>query len=203
MVEKEAKRKESKIMQTAIVTPITETYLDVEKLIYHVCNLFRRKHGGELEEMIGEANLVYMKVYKDWEWGKGMSFTSYLCTCIYRKLLTLNETVKRKSKVWSRTLSTMHIYEFTAEIRSVDDLGVMEDKKPTPFFIEEFLQELSEDAQTILQFVLEEHEEIKIRAEAKGGQYRNWRSTIKEYLKEVDWTARRISESFEEIRRAL
>ena len=46
-------------------TPIEETYHDVEKLICHVCRLFQRRYGGDLDDLIGEANLKYIDAYKN------------------------------------------------------------------------------------------------------------------------------------------
>lgn len=186
-------------MQTTITTPITETYLDVEKLIHHICNLFRLNHGGDFDEMVGEANLIYMKVYEKWRRGRGSKFTSYLCTSIYRRLLDLKRISIRKSKIWNTSIN-----DFEREnARSVDDLSIMEDKK-SQFDTNDFFEELTADARVILQFALEEPKELKEKVIARGGHNRrNWKTTIKEYLKEIGWTARRITESFEEIRRAL
>ena len=179
-----------------ITSPITETYYDVEKLIYHVCNGFRREYGGDVEEMVGEANLVYMKVYKSWNSSGAMSFTSFLATCIYRKLLDKKRSDNKKSKVWNISLHGLISFEF--ETNRVFD-KIMEDKKPT-FDKDDFLEEFTKDAQKIIQFILEEPEELKLRVKQKGNQHRNWRSVIRNYLKEIGWTAKRITESFEEIR---
>jgi len=39
--------------------------------------------------------------------------------------------------------------------------------------------------------------------QAKGDQPRNYRSSIRQYLAELGWTAARVAESFNEIRHAL
>jgi len=193
-------------MTTTIITPpIVDTYLDVERLIYYVCNKFKKRYGGDIEEMIGEANIIYMKVYKIWKPTGGMSFTSLLCTCVYRKLTDIHRMSIRKSKIWGTSLDGLPFYGKKTSrteyenIRSINDMGVMEDKSLSPFDIEEF----TNDAKTIIQLILDEPEEIKTKVEQKGNQYRNWRSVVRTYLKEIDWTARRISESFEEIRSSL
>jgi len=133
--------------------------------------------------------VIYMKVYKHWSSDGKMSFTSYLCTSIYRRLRQWNKIKNKRAKVWN----------------TAGDHFDPQDPNPPPhpFDKDSFFEDLTADARVILQFIFEEPVELKTRVVEKGNRNHNWLFVIRAYLKEEGWIARRISESFEEIRSIL
>lgn len=82
----------------------------------------------------------------------------------------------------------------------------------TGFCLFEFVDSLPPDSRTIVQFVLAANDPtnplakhpIAKEATSKGGQGRNWRSTLRHRLaSDYGWTPSRIKESFEAIKMAL
>lgn len=175
--------------------PVTDTYVDTEKLIYRVCHGFRRCNGGEFDELVGEAHVAFMNAYHDWTPGGGMEFTSYLGLCIYRRLIDWHKKRKRQQAVWSTLLS-----ETAGE--NGEELPI-EDTTPEPFDVEEFKAELSADAQTVINFLFNSPRELVDLAEGKGGKPVNWRSSLREFFTDVGWASSQVTKSFDEIREAL
>ena len=56
---------------------VTVTYLDVKNLIYDTCHKFKRRYGGNIEELIDCANYFFVLAYHSHDAAKS-SFTTYL-----------------------------------------------------------------------------------------------------------------------------
>lgn len=175
------------------VRPIDETYQDVEKLIYHAVHKFYKSHGGDIDEMIGVANQVFMDSYEAFDASKG-TFTGFLYLNITRRLQDLYWHEKRR-KTMSLDSETEDGTTFAGQ---VEDYRTSKD-----FDLMEFAEGMSQDAMEVLKLVLESPAELASVAMGKGGNPRNWRSTVREFLYGMGWSGERISESFEEISGAL
>ena len=161
----------------------SETYTDVEKLIYHICNKFAAKHGGDIDDLISLANQVWCDCYAGWKSGSA-PFSSYLSTCIWRRLLGAKRRAMRLP-----TVSTT----------GADGEMILESRKSSNFQMSEFVSELSQDGRTIISLIFETPAELATEIAQKGGHTRNIRKAVKDYLKTIGWTCGRIAESFEEI----
>jgi RNA polymerase sigma factor (sigma-70 family) len=162
--------------------PISDTYNDVEKLIYHVANKVHAKHGGDIEELVSEANVAFMKAYKAYSPDRHTKFSTFLYCVIWNHLLT-----------------------FIRDNRSmpVVDTGSVVDNRPEPFMVWDFVEGLTEDAATVVGLVFTSPAELVEAAEGKGNQIRNWRSSIRRYLLNQGWSTDRVIECFSEIAAAL
>lgn len=183
-------------MRTHATTPVVETYDDVERLLRHVCVQFMRRNGGhlgtagdgsEFDDAMSEARIAYMRAYQTWQPDGGSKFTTYLCQCVYRRLLDRYKFDRRRRALWQG-------------VADPDTLGVPD---RLPFDRDSFERHLTEDAQVVLSLVLDAPDEIAQIAMNKGGQPQNWRSTIRDYLAAMGWAARRITRTFDEIKEAL
>jgi DNA-directed RNA polymerase specialized sigma24 family protein len=182
---------------------ITETYLEVEKLIFDTVHRFIRLYGGDFEEYVAESNVVYMKVYEAFDPERG-AFSTLLVTSIWNRLIDVSYDRSEAMKVHGASLDA-----------AKDDGGslaeMVADHRPANFNLEEFASDLTEDAKSVLRMVLKSPKEfgphlsdmIEEVAMGKGGENRNWRSTIRNYLWEVGWSVERISKTFSEIGAAL
>jgi RNA polymerase sigma factor (sigma-70 family) len=162
-------------------TPVEETYADVKKLIYHIVNDFRAKHGGDSEELLAEANIGFMKAYQHFDHERGAKFSTFMHWVIWNHLLSFST----KSKL---------------PVACADSVV---DARPSPFLLWEFAEGLTEDAATVLDLVFSSPAELTAIAEGKGNQGRNWRSSIRDYLIQKGWGTNRILECFSEITAAL
>ena len=171
--------------------PIDDTYADVERLIYFSVRKFQRRFGGDFDHYLSEANLIFLKVYnKEIDPAKG-TFSTLLCHSIYKQLL--NKMPDRRYKVFSLDEKTR---DGTSYANTVADTS-------RAFDLEGFCEDLSEDAATVLKLVLDAPTELADIAMGKGDSPCNWRSTVRNYLRQMGWPTGRITETFDEIKGAL
>lgn len=69
--------------------------------------------------------------------------------------------------------------------------------------MQEISDELSDDAQTVMMLVLDTPSDVAKVIVGKGGQPRNFRSTIRDYLRGLGWSTLRVKESYAEMKRVL
>ena len=183
----------SETLQMSSCGPMETVYSEVEHLITHICNVFRSKHGGDPEDLLSTATQVFVDVYKSWRDGEA-PFTSFLSTCIYRRLLD----EKRKNL----RIKPIRINQGASKYGDMKQPFEIEDTSRT-FNFSDFIEEMTDDAKMVVKLVLETPPEIAEIIEGKGGHPKNVRSTIRQYLIELNWTYTRINESFSEIARVL
>jgi DNA-directed RNA polymerase specialized sigma24 family protein len=180
----------------AIAAPITETYADVQKLIWHTCHRFARRNGGDVEEYVAEANVVYLKVYESWSPNMGTKFSGYLVTCIWRRLIGVRNHARRHKPVWHASLDVEQPNGRTMASQVVDD-------RPEYRSLYDLVATLSADAAAVVQLVVDAPADLLAVAQGKGGQPRNWASSLRTRLRKAGWEPKRITETFEEIAGAL
>lgn len=172
------------------VKPVEETYDDVERLIYFICHKFRTKYGGDFHEMVSEANLVFMKVYDGgWQPDKGTAFSSFLSTCIYRKLLDCHKRKVLGNRVcWGVSINT----------DPEDGCGMAGN---IPARVERTFDKdrFSNDAKVVIDLVLETPADLAEIVFYKGGTTRDWRGAIRKRLRSLGWASERITSTFAEI----
>ena len=175
--------------------PMTDTYEDVRLLIYNVCNKFWLKNGGDMDEYVGESNIVYLRAYNTWKPDKGTKFSSYLQTCIWRHLISFH---KRAQGRLERRIVPVN---FSDETNKYEGLLATRDRPAD--IIGDFVSDLSSDAASIVRLVVEAPAELVSMVKSKGGAPCNWSSSIKSYLKGLGWTHGRIVDTFEELAGAV
>ena len=90
-------------MNTLTINPKEQTYLDVEKLIKHIVWKFQRKYGGDFEELLGEANLLFILAYNDYDKEKAKFstwLTFYITTRLQNKLLKETKHPMSQNRLW-------------------------------------------------------------------------------------------------------
>ena len=167
--------------------PIDETYEDVKRLIYKVCNDFIRRNGGDFEELVSTANEVYLDAHETWKPGSA-PFTHYLCICIYRRLIG-DWKKARRLRVTSLTEPE------GGQIQVVD--------RHREFNRAEFFEGLSEEARYVVDLVFSPPEDLSGMIDRKGGKVLHYSSTIKEYLREIGWSRTAIREAWTEVQEVV
>lgn len=160
------------------------TYKDTENLITYTCWKFHKSHGGDFEELKAEANKLFLKAYSNFDYTKS-SFGTWLYYIIWRGLLSWSAKESRQTQYYKNTV----------------DVDVPD--KTSNWSLSDFMEELTSDARIVAMLAIDTPKEIIDIVEAKGGEIRNIRSTIRQYLVTMGWGSKRITESFNEIRTCL
>lgn len=175
------------------VTPLTEnkkraaeeTYHEVENLIRKEVWRIAMRFGQEFDELMVEADVIFMSAWDSYDPTYGTQFTTWLVNQIRWGLTEQVRTQFRNRK------------KFEA-VDAEQVAGGYRNWSPS-----DLLDELNEDARLVASLVIDTPAEIAWIYERKGGQARNLRSTIRDYLADLGWTTVRIAESFREVARAL
>lgn len=168
---------------------IGETFLDVEHVIHEVIRRHRIKYGGDLDDLASDANALFLLAYESYDEARG-SFDQWVRYFVGKQLLT--QRVKEVMR--NNRLSRVTDYDLNQYEEGGSSLA-------------ELLDELSEDAQTVVQLTLDPNADIRLSLLQRGARtkptpHRLWTSVV-EFLKDCDWSPERIAESFREIRDAL
>lgn len=159
---------------------MTETYRDMESLIYHLANPFCRDHRSiPQDEALSVLRITFTEAYRSYDPKKGASFSTWFQWLGTKRLLNL---LKKK-------IETVPI-----EVDVVD---------PCSSCFLDFIDELSEDAQIVVGLVLETPKELLRLIRDEWHPKRKTRDNLRRYLVGLGWSIDRVKESFGEIRRAL
>ena len=172
-------------MLTMTRDPRTETYRDVEKLIYRTCYDFARRYGGDIDELVSTGNEAYACAYNSYDPSRNALFSTWVRTQVWYALMN-----ERKARYRIR------------ERCAGDDTETWA-RNESEFDMDEFAIGLSPDSQHILGLLQTPPAALADVATAKGDHGINWRSTLKSYLRAAGWTHARVAESFAEIAQAL
>lgn len=155
---------------------------DLNKLVHK----FHRHYGGELDELLGEAHLIWARACNSYDPIFGASLrTWYRC----KVWLGLQDQARRIAKREARR-------------RAVDMTEMHESEH---FDLREWQEELSGDAQMLVALVLDRPKPIRFHARAGRGECspNAIKRALLSYLEEAGWTAARMMETFSEIGEAL
>lgn len=177
-------------------TDIDEGYALVRNLIFDQVHRFRRRYGGDVDELVGEANLAFVRGHEQFVGGV-MKNGQPIRTEYHRHI---------RYWVWYELFDAMRARlsrHALVAIVPVADYGDYNLAAPAGFDAMEFADELSEDARYVAQLVLDPPVAVSRVAVAKGAQPRNFRSTIRDHLKDRGWANARINAAFGEIKETL
>jgi len=166
---------------------LTETYYDVEKLIYDICWKFKGIYGGDFEELAAEANLAYIKAFNKFDGSKG-KFSTWLHFTIWKRLLNFRVNFTHPVR-YGRTIEYVEMIHPASMVH-----------ENTEHRFVDLLDEVKADAQEIINLFLDIPEVVQVRAIEKGGRAQNLRTSMKEYARHtLGWTHARIRETFQEL----
>lgn len=171
-------------MATARQRLMTESYEDVERLIWDVVHKFHRRHGdlyGTLQELFSEGCVGFTIAYARYNPEKG-SFPTYVRMVVSHTLLELVRS-ETKRRVRLNTTSDVEITDSSRQ-----------------FSVAEFLDDLSEDARTIVMLVLDTPGDL---LSAMQEDECSPKHLLRQYCAGMGWAAERITKCFSEISLAL
>lgn len=166
-----------------------ETYRDLEKLIYDsVWKYIRRFNvfNFDFDELLSEAHVFFMMSVRTFNSNKGTNIGTHVQNNI---ILGLNAWDEKQRK--------------HRNLLSFQNENTKEPEVTSSFSVSELIDELKDDAQTIIRLALDSPKEII--EELKFGTHQiNLVAEIKRHLKnKKGWHSSRISKGFEEIKYVL
>ena len=197
----------SQVFPAMTMTPATvpqdagEAYSLIEGLVYDQVHRFARQFGGDFEELLGEAHLAFLRGHIQFLTGAKPSgipikhpYAVEIRQWIWFDLLDATRTrLRRNASVGMVSLSR-------DDISPAYDIA---DNGGRALAVLETLDALGDDARYVAELALNTPEDLAQEAEAKGGEARNYRSTIRTYLAARGWDMKRIAAAFDEIREAV
>lgn len=164
---------------------VEETYRDVDEKIEKIVWRFIHRHGGNFDELKAEANYAFVRGMYEFPHNKKRSTFN---TWLYHIVSTaLGDNLRLNYRP-----PALPIEDFKNSA-----------KAQTSFSPAELLDEISNDACTIISLFLDTPAEIYKDALLNGKHHRHLKASLKRHLIQLGWTMKRISDSFEEIRYAL
>lgn len=169
---------------------VNETFGDVEKLVYDTAHKFRKRYGGEIQELISEANELFMDAYKAFTPGRA-AFSTW---CRFKVWHGLLESLRRQITRNSR-------------FRDYGEDGLKLLEAPEGFNLSRFLNELSPDARLVTSLVIDPPPNVRLSIVERNTKIRNPRNNLREsvweHLTDLGWEENRIGRAFLEVTNAL
>ena len=173
------------ISTTLEMDAVTETFYDVRKLIYGTVWQFQKQHGGDFDEMVAEANLIYIKAFMSHNPSKG-KFSTWLCFCLGKGLIDFRRFIREENRYVS--------------IEHFEDWGEYQIQTPPRSTFLELINEVSSDTKTIIDLLMEPTNELQTALMKKKSVKYYHKQALRAHLTSVlGWSNSRIKESFQEI----
>lgn len=164
--------------------PITDTYEDIKRLIYQICNGYVHSSDLNFEELVSEANHAFVKAYNKYDPERG-DFTTLIHHAVNNHLKSLMR--KRVREIKFKT-NQENIETHIKKIR---------------FTLHTFINSLSDDSKFIMKLIFDAPNDIKEMTKALGKDQLKWREFIGLHLFNLKWDQDRIDATFEEVKAAL
>lgn len=161
-------------------------YAAVRRLIHHQAHRFCKQYGGDLEDVIGDAHLLFMRGHANHTRAEAGNYTyaTRIRLCVWYGLFdAMRKQVQRRSKVSFTPIND-------------EALRVV---APREFSMCVFESGVSGDAAFAARLAIHPTPELKRMFAARGGEPRNMRSCIREHLLARGWPQERIRAAFEEL----
>lgn len=166
----------------------TETYLDLEKMIYGIVHRFCRRFNVEFDEAICLANLAFCESFESYDSTRA-TFTTHCQIKILSKLYEWHRTTMRRHILGKLVHTELEYYP-----------------EPTgAFYFIDLMDELSGDARIVIWLTLKSPIDVIHAIEERGGRLTpfNIKNAVKEVLRDFHWDTKRIHAAFAEIGQAI
>lgn len=188
---------------------IASTHVDVEKMLFKLAWGAQHRWGGEWDEWESSAAVGYLIAFRSFDPGRGASFITW---CWWSVVYQLRAHQERRCRNRLRT-NTLHDHE--DDDRDNINAAAIPDRPKS--FLALLVEDLSEDARTIVQLVVDTPGELVellrqqdhtkktgISPEARSRRMKVRRKRVLvDYLKRSGWSLGRIVSGFDEIQEAI
>lgn len=169
---------------------LEEAYLDYQKLIFDVVHKFIARYGGDFEELLGEANLIFILAFNSYNY-KAAKFSTWLYSSLWHGL----QDYKRKE------YRTTHFKNHSNKV----SFEFEEDNHPvtTSNEIIDLFDEFSNDAKEVIHLIFNAPPSISNKALRKS-KPRITKGVVKNYIHQrFGWKHDNINKVFQEIQEVL
>lgn len=180
------------------------TYEDLQDMIYMLVHNYIEKYGGDFQTVLSTAHLYFLVAMNTWDPQKGA-----LTTHVYHKVRGGLLQVRRKDMrshtrmVQSKGIKTM----LTVRPLSGFEKHVIEQVttcSTNVAFLCDLLDELSDDARTLIHTLLDDDEQLQRRIHEKSAYPRAIKRAVTEHLNDLlNWNAYRVDKSWREVQGAF
>ncbi len=175
-------------MESTIITldATTETYWDIRNLIFDTVWKFQQQYGGDFDEMVAEANLIFIKYFLSHN-SDTSQFSTWLHFGLWKGLIDFKRFIREQNKYT--------IIKHLEEIENFYEYPVVQEYRTW-----ELLFDLGEDAKIIVQLILNLPDDLqKTIIAQKESQTLSKRKLMIHLASLLGWSYGRIKESFQEI----
>lgn len=169
---------------------LTETYKDMQKLVAGAAWNFWYIYGGDVDDLIAQANLIFIDAFDTYDSSRS-KLTTWLTFKIRKGLFEYMRNGNGHRLMHAR----------------IDDEFIK--KQPAPngdFSVIELVDEMEQDARIVLQLFLETPREVMVNILNSNRRIdhaqAHMRKRLRNRLRQMGWTVRRIRKAFEEIKNA-
>lgn len=178
-------------------TVVSEEYKNYEKLVYHTVHRFVKKYGGDSEEYIAEANVVFLNAFEKFDRTAGYRFSTYLVRSIWNRLLNVAKREMDHNRRYNTSLDS-----------GPDGLASRASLVPDSGDSGWAFEDLGHNARTVLDLVLRAPAEIRASLSFTDGlsiseTAKEWKKAIRGYFKHRGLDMRVVDRAFDEIREAM
>lgn len=154
---------------------------------------FSRRFGCDPDEAESDAQLAFLRAHASYVTGRWPSGTPVVCSF----------DIMLRRWIWYTLLDAMRVRMAQQRRLPIEPCEYLDALPLQTDGFSVYGLGLSEDAIYAALLVLNPPDDVEAVAEAKGGEPRNYRSTVRAYLRAAGWRNDRISSAFGEIREAL
>lgn len=171
--------------------PAEESYLDVQRLIWTVCNKYKAKYGGEIDELESQSSVLFMEAYYSYKPDLG-KFAQWVAWKVWFGLLTYRRK-KNRGEI------------FLAEQIAAGKDGIGNRVARQNNFLFNLRRSVSAEAGDVLSLIFDIPNEIQeiMMTEKKSQHPQYLRAAVKSHLEKDGWRKAEIREAFNEIREAI
>jgi hypothetical protein len=173
----------------------TIRYGAVQEKLDHLVKKFYTAYGwryvermcGSYDDMRAEANQAFLEAFMTYRDDRGMKFRSWVGNKVWFRLLDILKRKTHQARLLKRTELDDYRYDFS------------------PFSLSEFLESLSANAQEVVRIAVVEtpYDVMVTLTQKRDDGPRAMQAAIREFLLDIGWTSRQVTETFLEIRKAL
>ncbi len=167
---------------------MTEAYTDLEHLIPQTVNRFLRQYGtiyGSHDDLCSEAREFFVVACHTYKPGR----TTFERWVSYRIFCGLTEGFRKQ------------VFRHNRLRRAPVDVNTTPSRVP---FLHDFLEGLSEDAQTVVKLALDPPPDVKLATRQRGKDNpTNLLLAVREFLKDFQWPEDHITRTIKEVKEAL
>lgn len=161
-----------------------ETYMKHRKMLLKLCWEFHALTGADMDDLISEANLVFVESLNLYRGDVG-AFSTWLYRSVQFKFMTL---MRQRGKKLKRERSLPQLVELADNSRFDENI-----------LLDIALSDLSLSSKIIINLIFSDDSPVTVRCDESGWAKRISKASIREYLKETGWSGKKISACFKEI----